>query len=60
MHGSSGNSTDGHRRTYVCAFRTAEIVRLERALGFDHSHNTQVNWDTLNQWDKQAAASKAA
>lgn len=50
VHGSAGNGTDGHRRTYVCAFRTADCVARERAVGFDHSHNTNVNWDTLNKW----------
>ncbi len=39
MHGSGGNSTDGFRRAYVLAFRAAETVRTERALGFTHSHN---------------------
>ncbi|HUW03963.1 MAG TPA: phytanoyl-CoA dioxygenase family protein [Acidimicrobiales bacterium] len=39
MHGSGGNSTDGFRRAYVLAFRAAETVRAERALGFTHSHN---------------------
>jgi hypothetical protein len=27
-------------------------VRRERAVGFDHSHNTKVNWDTFNKWEK--------
>lgn len=39
MHGSGGNSTDGHRRAYVLAFRAAEAVAIERQLGFTHSHN---------------------
>lgn len=39
MHGSGGNTTDGYRRAYVIAFRSAETVRTERALGFTHSHN---------------------
>jgi phytanoyl-CoA hydroxylase len=39
MHGSGGNSTDGHRRAYVLAFRAAEAVVIERELGFTHSHN---------------------
>ena len=39
MHGSGGNSTDGQRRAYVLAFRSAEAVTIERRLGFTHSHN---------------------
>jgi hypothetical protein len=39
MHGSGGNSTDGHRRAYVLAFRAEDTVRTERGLGFTHSHN---------------------
>ena len=41
MHGSGGNSTDGFRRAYVVAYRSAETVRIERELGFTHSHNDQ-------------------
>jgi len=39
MHGSGGNSTAGFRRAYILAFRSAETVSTERALGFTHSHN---------------------
>ncbi len=39
MHGSGGNHTDGFRRAYVIAFRRDETVRIERQLGFTHSHN---------------------
>lgn len=39
MHGSGGNNTAGFRRAYICAFRSAETVAAERALGFTHSHN---------------------
>jgi phytanoyl-CoA hydroxylase len=38
VHGSGGNTTTGHRRTYVLAYRTAETVAKERAIGFSHSH----------------------
>jgi hypothetical protein len=47
VHGSGGNYTDGTRRTYVLAYRNADAVARERALGFDHSHNTNFNWDKL-------------
>jgi phytanoyl-CoA hydroxylase len=50
VHGSGGNTTDGHRRTYVAAWRTAACVAKEREMGFDHSHNTDFNWDKFNKW----------
>jgi len=49
VHGSAGNLTDGHRRTYVLAFRTAETIALERKAGFTHSHNDDTNWDTFHK-----------
>jgi phytanoyl-CoA hydroxylase len=39
MHGSGGNHTDGFRRAYILAFRSADTVKIERELGFTHSHN---------------------
>ena len=42
MHGSGGNDTDGFRRAYILAYRSAETVQIERELGFTHSHNDQV------------------
>lgn len=40
VHGSGGNrSRDSWRRAYVVAFRSADTVARERALGFTHSHN---------------------
>ena len=47
VHGSLGNNTAGSRRTYVVAYRSEECVKKERALGFDHSHNNPVNWDSF-------------
>jgi ectoine hydroxylase-related dioxygenase (phytanoyl-CoA dioxygenase family) len=62
VHGSGGNATAGNRRTYVVAFRTAETVAQERAAGFTHSHNDNVNWDNFRQWqdekERKAQASK--
>lgn len=52
VHGSSGNNSNGSRRTYVIAFRTKDTVKRERAAGFTHSHNDEVNWDKFNNWDK--------
>ena len=49
VHGSAGNLTDGHRRTYVLAFRTVETIALERKAGFTHSHNDAMNHDTFHK-----------
>lgn len=46
VHGSSGNETDGWRRTYVIAHRSRATVDYERRIGFTHSHNDQINWKT--------------
>lgn len=53
VHGSGGNLSNGPRRTYVLAFRTADTVQRERAAGFTHSHNDEVNWDVFNQWQSK-------
>lgn len=43
LHGSGGNSTaDSWRRAYIVALRSDETVAAERALGFTHSHNDEV------------------
>lgn len=47
MHGSGGNRTDGFRRAYIVAYRSEETVRIERELGFTHSHNDET--DVLEQ-----------
>jgi hypothetical protein len=39
LHGSGGNRTAGFRRAYVIAFRSQDTIRIERELGFTHSHN---------------------
>jgi phytanoyl-CoA hydroxylase len=36
LHYSRGNSTDSQRRAFIVNFRPAEMIRLERAEGFDH------------------------
>ncbi len=41
MHGSGGNNTDGFRRAYILALRSEETVKIERELGFTHSHNDE-------------------
>ncbi|MCW5921781.1 MAG: phytanoyl-CoA dioxygenase family protein [Saprospiraceae bacterium] len=44
VHGSGGNYTDAWRKTYVMAFRDANTIAEERAMGFTHSHNDTVDW----------------
>lgn len=47
IHGSGGNcSKDRWRRTYIAAFRSCACVDYERSIGFTHSHNDTVNWET--------------
>ena len=40
----------------MIAFRTRAIVDAERAAGFTHSHNDDVNWDVFNPEIAAAAA----
>ncbi len=47
VHGSAGNNSPNWRKTYVMAFRDDKTVAEERAMGFTHSHNDQVNWDEI-------------
>ncbi len=50
LHGSGGNNSPTRwRRTYVIAFRSQATIDYERKLGFTHSHNDHVNWDTFEQ-----------
>jgi ectoine hydroxylase-related dioxygenase (phytanoyl-CoA dioxygenase family) len=44
VHGSGGNTSMEWRKTYVMAFRDRRTVEQERAMGFTHSHNDQINW----------------
>jgi ectoine hydroxylase-related dioxygenase (phytanoyl-CoA dioxygenase family) len=47
VHGSGGNlSPDRWRRTYIAAFRSGACVQHERSIGFTHSHNDQIAWET--------------
>ena len=53
VHGSAGNRCeDKQRRTYVVAFRPQKVVDAERKIGFTHSHNDEVNWDTFEESKK--------
>jgi phytanoyl-CoA hydroxylase len=42
LHGSSGNTSDRWRRGWVVAFRSGATVAAERAMGFTHSHNDDL------------------
>lgn len=46
VHGSSGNPSERWRRTYIVAHRSAATVAYERRIGFTHSHNDAVQWET--------------
>lgn len=47
--GSGGNQDSEMRKTYVVAFRSAATVAYERANGFTHSHNDEINWDKFDE-----------
>jgi hypothetical protein len=49
VHGSGGNKSKVWRKTYVAAFRDAETIKAERAIGFTHSHNDSVDWEQIIQ-----------
>ena len=58
VHGSGGNNCpDRQRRTYVLAYRASDIVKAERDIGFDHSHNTDVNWDNFQDGESHRVKS---
>ena len=46
VHGSGGNTSDQWRKTYVIAYRSLATIKYERSIGFTHSHNDKVNWQT--------------
>lgn len=48
VHGSGGNTSQRWRRTYVVAYRSLATIACEREMGFTHSHNDRVNWDTFD------------
>ena len=47
VHGSGGNLSDDWRKTYIIAYRDVETIQEERAMGFTHSHNDEVDWDEI-------------
>lgn len=59
VHGSGGNPCEyRQRRTYVVAYRAKEIVEAERRIGFTHSHNDKINWDTFLDGESHRVATK--
>lgn len=42
LHGSGGNHTEGWRRSYIVAYRSAATIQEERKQGFTHSHNDSL------------------
>ncbi|MGC4086780.1 MAG: phytanoyl-CoA dioxygenase family protein [Polyangiaceae bacterium] len=54
VHGSGGNTSQRWRRGYVVAFRSQATVAAERAQGFTHSHNDDV--EVLNYIARRAGA----
>jgi phytanoyl-CoA hydroxylase len=46
VHGSAGNPSPRWRRTYILAHRPRATVEFERSIGFTHSHNDSVAWET--------------
>ncbi len=47
VHGSGGNLSTHWRKTYIIAYRDVNTIAEERAMGFTHSHNDEVNWDDI-------------
>lgn len=58
VHGSAGNSSDQWRKTYVIAYRSQATVAYERSIGFTHSHNDTVNWQTALDLTLDTATSR--
>lgn len=45
LHYSRGNSTDKRRRAFITNFRPEEMIKFERASGYDHTGNRKVRDD---------------
>ncbi|KAF6259458.1 PhyH-domain-containing protein [Scenedesmus sp. NREL 46B-D3] len=50
LHCSYPNLSREWRHAYILNLRKAACIAEERALGFNHSHNTQLNWDVFSKW----------
>jgi ectoine hydroxylase-related dioxygenase (phytanoyl-CoA dioxygenase family) len=46
VHGSGGNQSSRWRRTYIIDHRSKQTVAHERSIGFTHSHNDKIQWET--------------
>lgn len=55
LHSSRPNMSDSWRHAYILGLRKEECIKEERALGFTHSHNADVNWDAFAKWEDSAA-----
>lgn len=49
LHYSRGNATDSQRRAFIVNFRPAEMIRIERELGFDHGKNQASKRELKNE-----------
>ena len=47
VHGSAGNNSSDWRKTYIMAFRDSDTIKEERAMGFTHSHNDEIDWSKV-------------
>lgn len=54
LHYSRGNATSGHRRAFIVNFRPAEMIQLERELGFDHGKSDASKRELRNEEFKKA------
>uniref|UniRef100_A0A383V930 Fe2OG dioxygenase domain-containing protein n=1 Tax=Tetradesmus obliquus TaxID=3088 RepID=A0A383V930_TETOB len=50
LHCSYPNLSSEWRHAYILNLRKAACIAEERSLGFDHSHNTQLQWDVFHKW----------
>lgn len=56
LHASWPNLSNEWRHAYILGFRKSECIKEERALGFTHSHNADVNWDGFLNKDSVSKA----
>jgi ectoine hydroxylase-related dioxygenase (phytanoyl-CoA dioxygenase family) len=49
LHYSRGNGTGSQRRAFIINFRLQEMIRLERAQGFDHGKNNAADRQLKNE-----------
>ncbi len=49
LHYSRGNTTESQRRAFIVNFRPAEMIRMEREMGFDHGKNQASKRELKNE-----------